>query len=83
MASLTIRNLDDPLKALLRTKAAHNGRSMEEEARQILRAALASTSPKRNLADDIWNRFAPLGGVDLEVDDLRTETLREPPTFDQ
>ena len=35
MASLTIRNLEDSIKALLRLRAAHHGHSREEEARQI------------------------------------------------
>ena len=33
MASITIRNMDDEVKARLRTRAAENGRSMEAEAR--------------------------------------------------
>ena len=37
MASITIRNLDDDVKTRLRVRAADNGRSMEEEARLILR----------------------------------------------
>jgi len=41
MASITIRNLDDDLKAQLRVVAASHGRSMEEEARTILRLALS------------------------------------------
>src|SRR5580704_5124352 len=39
MASLTVRQLDDKLKKLLRLRAARNGRSMEDEIRVILRAA--------------------------------------------
>jgi phosphopantothenoylcysteine decarboxylase/phosphopantothenate--cysteine ligase len=39
MASLTVRQLDDKLKALLRLRAARNGRSMEDEVRVILREA--------------------------------------------
>ena len=39
MASMTIRGLDDGLKQSLRLRAARNGRSMEDEARTILRAA--------------------------------------------
>jgi phosphopantothenoylcysteine decarboxylase / phosphopantothenate---cysteine ligase len=39
MASLTIRQLDDALKKRLRMRAARNGRSMEDEARVILRQA--------------------------------------------
>lgn len=42
MATMTIRNLDDDVKARLRVRAAQHGRSMEEEARSILSAALAS-----------------------------------------
>jgi len=40
MASITIRNLDDEVKDRLRMRAAENGRSMEEEARLILREAV-------------------------------------------
>jgi phosphopantothenoylcysteine decarboxylase / phosphopantothenate---cysteine ligase len=41
MASITIRQLDDDLKRRLRLRAARNGRSMEDEARTILRSAAA------------------------------------------
>jgi plasmid stability protein len=41
MATLTIRNLDENLKRALRRQAAANDRSMEEEARTILRRAFA------------------------------------------
>lgn len=41
MAALTIRNVDDTLKTQLRIRAAQHGVSMEEEARRILRDALA------------------------------------------
>jgi plasmid stability protein len=40
VASITIRNLDEDLKARLRVQAAQRGRSMEDEAREILRSAL-------------------------------------------
>src|SRR5262249_34759243 len=36
MASLTIRKLDDAVKAYLRLRSAGNGRSVEEEVRVIL-----------------------------------------------
>jgi phosphopantothenoylcysteine decarboxylase/phosphopantothenate--cysteine ligase len=39
MASLTVRQLDDKLKRLLRLRAARHGRSMEDEVRTILREA--------------------------------------------
>src|SRR5436305_6660138 len=39
MASLTIRKLDEAIKAELRLRAARNGRSVEDEVRVILRQA--------------------------------------------
>jgi len=42
MASMTIRDIDDSLKARLRLRAAKHGRTMEDEARDILRAALSA-----------------------------------------
>ena len=54
---------------------------MEEEARRILRATLAGApSPPANLADAIRRRFAPLGGVELNIPPRGK--LREPPRFD-
>jgi phosphopantothenoylcysteine decarboxylase / phosphopantothenate---cysteine ligase len=46
MASITIRQLDDDLKRRLRLRAARNGRSMEDEARTILRGAAALEGDK-------------------------------------
>jgi plasmid stability protein len=80
MASITIRNLDEPLKARLRVRAATHGRSMEDEARDILRSALnREPVPAANLAAAIRARFAPLGGVDLP--EVPREPMREPPNF--
>ena len=45
MASLTVRQLDDRLKKLLRLRAARSGRSVEDEVRTILRAAAEQTEP--------------------------------------
>ncbi|MBK5538382.1 plasmid stabilization protein [Pseudomonas sp. TH05] len=67
MASLTIRNLDDQIKERLRIEAAHNGHSMEEEARLILRRALTKPSNDQDLASRIRSRFAGLGGVELDL----------------
>ena len=46
MAALSIRGIDDKLHRALRLRAAENGRSMEEEVREILRAALGVPSPE-------------------------------------
>lgn len=80
--SITIRNLDPALKERLRIRAAQHGRSMEAEARGILQTALEPREvlPARHLYDRIRARFAPLGGVDLELP-LR-EPVREAPRFD-
>ena len=78
MASLTVRRLDEDTKARLRIRAAHRGRSMEEEAREILKAAVANQKTGHpNLAKSIRARFAPLGGVDLP--DAPREPMRPPP----
>lgn len=82
MASITIRNLDDVLKSRLRIQAAVHGRSMEDEARDILRSALSrEPTRKSSLAASIRAKFAPLGGVELPV--IAREPMREPPTFDE
>lgn len=81
MASITVRNIDDGLKRRLRIRAAENGRSMEQEAREILRTALVEdATPTGNLGTLIHERFKRLGGVELELPPR--EPMREPPTFD-
>ena len=81
MASITIRNLDDTLKSRLRVQAAVQGRSMEDEARDILRSAL-NREPARpgHLAASLRARFGRLGGVELPV--TPREPMREPPSFE-
>jgi len=77
MASLTVRNLEEALKARLRIRAASRGRSMEDEVRHILRAALNEsrlTSP--DLGARIRRRFASLGDVQLPI--AAREAVREP-----
>ena len=79
MASITIRNLDDRVKARLRRRAASRGHSMEEEARQILRTAVESDTAASNLAASIRARFEPLGGVELTLPPR--EPMPEPPAL--
>jgi antitoxin FitA len=81
MASLTIRNLDPTLKERLRIRAAEHGHSMEAEARRILADAMAAERPPEvNLAEAIRRRFAPFGGVELELPPRLPD--RDPPRFD-
>jgi antitoxin FitA len=82
MVSITIRNLDEALKSRLRVRAAQHGRSMEEEARDILRTALTvEHQAPHNLAEVIHRRFAALGGVDLPP--VSRDAMREPLTFEE
>src|ERR1035438_8624775 len=60
MASITIRRLDDAVKTKLRLRAARHGRSMEEEAREILKSGLsAERRPRLNFAESIRRHIDP------------------------
>lgn len=81
MASITVRNLDEDLKRRLRIRAAQNGHSMEQEARDILKMALYQEPlTGLDLVQSIRARFEPLGGLELELPSR--EPIREAPTFD-
>ncbi len=78
MASLTIRKLDEGLKKLLRLRAAKHGRSMEEEARHLLRTAVdAPVSKEVGLGTAIRQRFASLG--DFQLEQMPRGPMRSPP----
>jgi plasmid stability protein len=80
MASITIRNLDQAIRARLRRRAARHDRSVEEEAREILRTALCvEPGPTCDLAAAIRRRLAPWGGVELPTPER--DPMREPPGF--
>lgn len=80
MATMTIRNLDDELKARLRIRAAQHGKSMEEEARSILRDALKSEPLSgKELVQRIREMVQPYGGIELELPPR--EPMREPTDF--
>ena len=82
MSSITIRNLESNVKDRLRLRAARHGRSMEAEARDILRAALAEkTRRPTNLFEAIRRRIDSLGGVELDIP--ARSPLREPPRFEE
>ncbi len=76
MGSITIRRLDDRLKGRLKHRAAQHGRSMEEEARTILRESLESASTA-NAADIALELFGAKLGVDLDLPPRRP--FRKPP----
>ncbi len=75
MATLTIRDLDDELKAQLRIRAAEHGRSMEAEVRAILRTVLTRPTDGPGMGTRIRQRFA--GPDDLAIEQPpRTERAR-------
>jgi plasmid stability protein len=64
MHAMTIRKIDDEMKQHLAARAASNKRSMEAEARSILRAALVPPAKRESLADIARRIFGPENGFD-------------------
>jgi plasmid stability protein len=65
MATVTIRGLNDEVKARLRVAAARHGRSMEAEARAALEERY-SADAERGLGSRLRARFAAVGGIEPE-----------------
>lgn len=84
MASITIRNLDESVKSALRKRAAANHRSMEEEARSILKSAtLDDRFGHLPLGSRLHAIAMDIGGMDELVIPPRSEgPEREPPIFE-
>jgi plasmid stability protein len=84
MGSITIRKLDDQVKLKLRVRAAQHGRSMEEEAREILSEATVDVGKKSALAPflAIRERMAELGIKGVKLPKYKRGPMRKPPTFD-
>jgi antitoxin FitA len=80
MGSITIRNLDDDVKRRLRVRAAEHGRSMEEEAREILRQVVTRPTLQRDLGQSVHARFAEVGGIDLPQP--KRSEMRPTPNFE-
>jgi antitoxin FitA len=71
MAQLVVRNLEERVKAGLLRRAKRNRRSMEEEVRTILRAAVqAEGADQPRLGTRIKDRFARIG-LDHEIRPVR------------
>ena len=84
MSSITIRHLDENLKARLRMRAARHGLSMEQEVRNILQSTLAADAGHidgLSFAQRINQRFKGLGGDDFVLPE-RTPP-RPAPDFSQ
>ena len=71
MAQVVVRNIEDEVKARLKQRATAHGWSMEEEVRQILRAAVTERErTPTKLGSRIAARFADLG-LQGELEELR------------
>lgn len=76
--TLTIRQLPEETKYLLRRRAASNGRSMEAEARAILREALARPAAvDLSWVEELIMAGESAGGVDLELPDRDKATAAD------
>jgi antitoxin FitA len=82
MAQLLVRNIENTVKARLQSRAKRNGRSMEEEVRDILRAATneEKPAPKGGLGTEISKIFAK-HGLETPIPELRFEI--KPPSFEE
>ncbi|MBN3878945.1 MULTISPECIES: FitA-like ribbon-helix-helix domain-containing protein [unclassified Nostoc] len=82
MNNITISNLDDDIKYRLQKRAEKHGRSLEEEAKEILRMALIENHEQPlNLANMIEQRFANLG--EFELAEIPREPIRTVSTFEE
>jgi plasmid stability protein len=78
MAQFIVRHLEDAVKARIKRRAAHHGRSMEEEIRHILRDAVKEQNQHvTKLGSRIAARFARVG-LTTELPELRGQIPRSP-----
>ena len=82
MAQLVVRNLESSVKNSLQRRAKRNGRSMEEEVRDILRtAAREEERPAKGLGSEISALFSKTG-LRRPISELRRLAIK-PPKFDE
>ncbi len=81
MAQLVVRNVENAVKLRLQRRARRNGRSMEEEVREILRnAASQEDVPAGGLGSEISSLFAETGLI-TDISELRGHKIK-PATFE-
>lgn len=76
MGQLVVRNIENAVKTCLQRRAKRHGRSMEEEARDILRSAVREEeTPSGGLGTDISRLFVTTG-LDSDVPELRGHAIK-------
>lgn len=81
MPNLLIRNVDAALHARLKRRAAAHHRSLEEEVRELLRAAAIRQPEEEHIVDLALRLFGPKHGVELDIPPRGTAPGRPPPDF--
>jgi len=79
MAQFVVRKIEAAVKLSLQRRARRNGRSMEEEVRDILRNAVNEDAPTGGLGTEISSLFAH-AGLESEIAELRGYEV-EPASF--
>jgi antitoxin FitA len=82
MAQFVVRNIENVVKARLQRRARKNGRSMEEEVRDILRGAVhQDDAPAGGLGTEIVALFTE-SGLDVDIPELRGHEIK-PASFER
>lgn len=82
MAQFVVRNIEEAVKARLQRRARRNGRSMEEEVRDILRNAVNEPeAPLVGLGTELAALFSRIA-IDVQIPELRGHSI-EPPLFNE
>ena len=82
MAQILVRNLEEDVKRRLKKRAAQHGRSLEAEAREILRSAVRDEGPKQGagIGTQIAALFKDVGFEEGEIQEIRGWSIK-PPDF--
>jgi plasmid stability protein len=81
MAQFVVRNIENQVKTRLQNRARRNGRSMEEEVRDILRTAVIEPAiAAGGLGTEIAGLFANTG-LTSDIPELRGHKI-EVPSFE-
>ena len=82
MAQFVVRNIENGVKVRLQRRARQNGRSMEEEVRDILRNAVNEQEvPAGGLGTEISGLFAN-AGLEFDIPELRGHAIK-PASFEE